>query len=370
MSSRGLAGLGALAARTGVPQEQAHSTAHSQKAADEEVAADGAPDQERRVHAQGFDEEAPDGVEAHVEQHYIPVPEAICDAAGDPEQRQADEQVPDRLVEEGRVKGLDVGELGGSVLGCYPYGPRQVGGPSEELLVEVIAPAAYGLGEDEARRGRVGEDERAYATIPAEEKHTQETTRHRTVDPQTPVPDLENAGDRVARVEVVVGDDVVDASPDEAQRDDEEQRVEGERAVVAPAVELAPCQPGGGDYPQRDEQPVVAQGERPHLEDDRRRRARQRQEHGGWSQTTAPGGRPRSGRSPSVAGLRATVRRRNRLRGCAVPPDPRSSRYPSGKHRRPRSSPRPPGAAPGSRSSRRTSSRTDRPSSRRCRSCL
>src|SRR5215218_4331789 len=198
------------------PQEQDHGAAHSQKAADEEVAADGAPDQECGVHAQGFDEEAPDGVEAHVEQHYIPVPEAICEAAGDPEQRQADEQVPDRLVEEGRVKGLDVGELGGSVLGCYPYGPRQVGGPSEELLVEVVAPAAYGLGEDEARRGRIGEDERAYATVPAEEEHAQKTSRHGTVDPQAPVPDLEDAGDGVACVEVVVGDDVVDASPDEA----------------------------------------------------------------------------------------------------------------------------------------------------------
>src|SRR5215210_2906259 len=200
MSSRGLAGLGALAARTGVPQEQDHGAAYSQEAAHEEVAADGVPDQEGRVNPQGFDEETPDGVEAHVEQHYVSVPEASCEAAGDPEQRKADDQVPDRFVEEGRVKGLDVGELGGSVLGCYPYGPRQVGGSSEELLVEVIAPAAYGLGENEARRGRVGEDERAYATIPAEEKHAQETTRHGTVDPQTPVPDLENAGDRVARV--------------------------------------------------------------------------------------------------------------------------------------------------------------------------
>src|SRR5215212_10947225 len=175
----------------GVPQEQDHGAAHSQNAAHEEVAADGAPDQEGRVHAQGFDEEAPHGVEAHVEQEDISAPEAAREAAGDPEQHQADEQVPDRLVEEGRVKGLDVGERGGSVLGCYPYGPRQVGGPSEELLVEVIAPAAYGLGEDEARRGRVGEDERAYATVPAEEEHAQKTARHGTVDPQAPVPDLE-----------------------------------------------------------------------------------------------------------------------------------------------------------------------------------
>ena len=117
MVKRRSARVGAFTGRAGVAEEQDHGEAQSQDAADEEVAADGAPDQEGGVHAQGLDEEASDGVEAHVEQEDIYVPEAACEAAGDPEQSQADEEVAGRLVEEGRVEGLGVGELYVPVLG-------------------------------------------------------------------------------------------------------------------------------------------------------------------------------------------------------------------------------------------------------------
>ena len=44
------------------------------------------------------------------------------------------------------------------------------GGLPEELLIEVVAPPAYGLAQGETRSGRVGEGERVYATVPAEEE--------------------------------------------------------------------------------------------------------------------------------------------------------------------------------------------------------
>src|SRR5918998_3892187 len=106
MVKRVLARVGVFAGRAGVAEEQDHGEAQSQDAADEEVAADGAPDQERGVHAQGLDEEASDGVEAHVEQEEVSVPEAAREATGEEEQSQADEEVPERLVEEGRVEGF------------------------------------------------------------------------------------------------------------------------------------------------------------------------------------------------------------------------------------------------------------------------
>ncbi|MEJ7814809.1 MAG: hypothetical protein WKF53_06490 [Rubrobacter sp.] len=48
-------------------------------------------------------------------------------------------------------------------------------------------------------------------------------------------------------VEVVVGDDVVEAGADESGRHDKEQRVEGQGAVVAFALQLPSGEPGGDD---------------------------------------------------------------------------------------------------------------------------
>src|SRR3712207_9016065 len=58
--------------------------AQGQDAADEEVAAGGAPDQERRIDAEGLYEEAPHRVEAHVDHEEVPVLETFGEAAGDP----------------------------------------------------------------------------------------------------------------------------------------------------------------------------------------------------------------------------------------------------------------------------------------------
>jgi hypothetical protein len=74
-----------------------------------------------------------------------------------------------------------------------------------------------------ARCGGVGEYQRAHAAVPAEEDQSQEAAGHGAVDPQPSVPDFEDAGDGVARVEIVVGDDVVDTRPNKAEGDDEEE---------------------------------------------------------------------------------------------------------------------------------------------------
>ena len=116
----------------------------------------------------------------------------------DPEQDQAHEYVPERLVEEGRVERGRVGELRRPVLRRDVYCPRQIRGPSEKLLVEVVAPAAYGLAEDEAGGGGVGEGEWAYGTIPAKEEHANKAASDPAVDTQAPLPDLQDRGNGLA----------------------------------------------------------------------------------------------------------------------------------------------------------------------------
>jgi hypothetical protein len=146
-----------------VPQEQDHRETECEDAADEEVAADGSSDEECRVDAQGLHKEASEGVEAHVEHEDVAVLQAFCEAAGHPQQYQADKGVPDRLVQEGGVKGRGVCVTDWPVLRSYSNCPGQVRGPSEELLVEVVSPAPYRLGEDQPRCDGVGERPRAYA---------------------------------------------------------------------------------------------------------------------------------------------------------------------------------------------------------------
>ena len=106
VKGRGSATRGAFAraaAGTGVPEEEDKSEGQGEDRGDQEVAAEVA-DKEGRVYAERLDEEATDGVQAHVEQHDVAVLEAVREAAGDKEEYKANEYVPDRLVEERRVE--------------------------------------------------------------------------------------------------------------------------------------------------------------------------------------------------------------------------------------------------------------------------
>ena len=91
-----------------MPQEQDHGEAQRQEAANEEVAADGPADEESRVDAESLHKEAAEGVEAYVENEDVAVLQTVREAAGHPKQYQADNDVPDRLLEEGRMKGRGV----------------------------------------------------------------------------------------------------------------------------------------------------------------------------------------------------------------------------------------------------------------------
>src|SRR5215213_8859061 len=162
-------GLSALG-RARVSQEQEQGEAQGENAAYHEVAVDGVSDQKRLVHAEGLYEETSDGVKAQVQHEDVAGFQSPREAAGHPEQDQAHKHVPYSLVEEGRMERGRIGVLRRPVLRRYPYGPRQIREPSEKLLIEVVAPPTYCLAQGETRSGSVGEGERVYAPVPAEEE--------------------------------------------------------------------------------------------------------------------------------------------------------------------------------------------------------
>src|SRR5215210_8049683 len=89
------------------------------------------------------------------------------------------------------------------------YGPRQIRGPTEKLLIEVVSPPTYRLAKGETRGGRVGEGERANGTVPAKEEQAQKAACNRPVDPKTSLISLEDLGEGGAGVAMVLGHDVV-----------------------------------------------------------------------------------------------------------------------------------------------------------------
>ncbi len=114
----------AVAPGAGVTEEEDEGEGQGEDRGNEEVTAEVA-DEEGRVYAEHLDKEATDGVQAHVEQEDVATLEAVREASGHEEEYEANENVPDRFVEERRVEGGGVVELRGPVLGGNLYGPWQ-----------------------------------------------------------------------------------------------------------------------------------------------------------------------------------------------------------------------------------------------------
>jgi hypothetical protein len=121
---------------------------------DEEVQAK-AEDVVGRIDAQQLLEDAESGVARDVEREQpwsanpAPPPE--------PDEGDGQREIPDELVEEGRLKCRVLRVAGGAVRGVDVEGPGQGGWAAEELLVEVIPYAADGLRHEQPGRGGVQE---------------------------------------------------------------------------------------------------------------------------------------------------------------------------------------------------------------------
>ena len=220
-----------------------------------------------RVDPEVLDPAATQGVEHHVEREHPAVAEPEPPVG--PEQHADRSEVPQRLVEERGMERRELLVAGGAVRDVDLEAPRQVGGPAEQLLVEVVAEAADDLREQQAGSQCVSEGPDQDAVAAAVEPRTHEPTHDRAPDPEAAMPDLQRA-DRIsalAEVELVVGGDVPQPRTDQPCRD----RPQGE-VTDLPAGATAshpPTLPGpdGSEDAQDDREGVGPQRERPEVPD-------------------------------------------------------------------------------------------------------
>ena len=121
------------------------------------------------------------------------------------------DEVPDQLVEEGRVEGRAVEVLERPVRGRDLEPPRQLGRLAVELLVPPVADAADPLREQEARRGRVHELRDAVRPRGARRSRRRSSPKRIAApDAEAALPHLEDALPLRARHFVPRGDVVVE----------------------------------------------------------------------------------------------------------------------------------------------------------------
>ena len=128
-------------------------------------------------------------------------------------------QVPQALVEEGRVERRLVEVLRRPVGDVDLQAPRQVGGPAVELLVEPVAPAPDRLRHEHAGSQRVDQRQHLDALGPRAEPQPEGAEGDRPPHPQAAAPEVQR-GDGVAalpEVELPVGDHVVEPAADQAE---------------------------------------------------------------------------------------------------------------------------------------------------------
>ena len=140
------------------------------------------------------------------------------------EQQPGDREAGDRLVQK---RGVERREL---LVGERPVrevdleAPRERRGPTEQLLVEVIAPPADSLREHDADGETVHDHDRVEVAATCDHDHRDEPETDRTPDRQTAAPDLEGTP-RVVLEPLVVGDHVVEPRADHAPHDHPERDV-------------------------------------------------------------------------------------------------------------------------------------------------
>ena len=182
------------------------------------------------------------------------------EAPVDPEQHADADQVPDELVEEGRlvvpvlpgraVLVLDPGLV--RLVDAQP--PGQARRPAVQLLVPVVAEAADCLREQEPGRDGVHHQPDAVARAPHDEGADEDAERDPSPDPEAAVPHSGEAPpvgvDR--RILVPARDVVVEARAHHTGDDSPERDAEDEIPVASAAHPAAPGQPdAGGDAEQQ-----------------------------------------------------------------------------------------------------------------------
>ena len=188
-------------------------------------------DQRGGVAAHQLDAEAADAVGGDVQREQSAVTQ--LEAAVGPEQQEENQEVPQQFVEERRVH--DVVDLPGrdpveqvridhtGAIAALEdlQTPRQIGRPAVQLLVEVVAQPADGLGQDHPGCDGIAERGQRNSVPAAADPRADAAECDRTPDAQAAVPDSDGTGDARAALGEVgtpIGHQVVQATTDETER--------------------------------------------------------------------------------------------------------------------------------------------------------
>ena len=245
-----------------------------------------APEHLRGIDAQEhLDKEATHAVVEHVQPQGLTQLQHALTAQ--PQQQGHAQQVPQRLVQERRVEQRAGRILRGEITarGANLQTPRQGRRLAEQLLVEPVAPAAKGLGQQDAGGHRIREGREVHAVAAATVPGAQRAHRHGTHDADAALPNLQK-GPRISdiRAEVAtrVGNQhVVGAGTHDAGRDGPHRHVKDAFARAAHHLPTAGAQPQAHRHTGQNAQSVEMHTKRAQLQvrDARGRNRQRRQGH-------------------------------------------------------------------------------------------
>src|SRR5262245_35643483 len=196
----------------------------------------------RGVDAEQLLEEATEAVPGDVEREQRRPPDP--EVAVDHEQHHHADDVPDELVQEGRVEGR-VLDVRAAVRRVDLEPPRQVGRLPVELLVEPVTPAADALCEQQAGRDCVHEQADAVPGASDDPRAREDAEENPAPHAEAALPDGERRPPGVDRLHLAPARDVVvDPRADDPERDSPDGDAEDEIPVAAP---LHPAVAGKGD---------------------------------------------------------------------------------------------------------------------------
>src|SRR3954453_21175181 len=194
----------------------------------------------RRIDAQQLLEEAPEAVPGHVEREQRRPPDAK--AAVDEQQHEYADDVPDELVEKGRVE-RRVLDVAAAVRLVDLQSPRPTRRLAEELLVEPVAPAADALREQQPGRDGVHEQPHAVAGAADDPRAGEDAEEDPAPDAEAALPDRERRPPRVDRLDLAPARDVVvEPRTEDAEGDAPHRDAEHEIPVAAPLHPPVPRQ--------------------------------------------------------------------------------------------------------------------------------
>ena len=230
----------------------------------------------------------------------MPAGHAVPESLDEPPQDEEHEQVPQRLVQERRHERV---RPAGDVVREHRVvdldRPRLRAGAAVQLLVEVVAPAAERLGQDQPGGDAVGDHPERQLGAAHADQRADHATQDGAPDAQSALPDLRDLAVVPGRKGAPVGDHVVEPGADQAKRHSPHRDRVDQLGIDLAAAELLAGDPAREQHRERQDQSVPARLQAVETEQKRVAGAGDREQrhraHIRLSASTAGGATPRGG---------------------------------------------------------------------------